>query len=297
MQTKNAITAKPSNVSTTRAVRLALISSAIFSVMFALIKLLGRSYPAGEILFCRSFFALIPILPLIIKEGGLSVFKTKRPMMHATRSAMGLTSAFLCIESLKLLPLSEATSIFYSAPLITTLLALPMLQEKIPGKKMLAIIVGFLGVLYMMQPHLSSNITGAVMALGSAIGSSIVSIELRKMGETEKALTIVVYFMLACTIAGIISMPFAFTVPSGSDALILLAIGITGGIAQLFMTEAYQYAPASTVAPMNYSALLWASCLDAMLFGKPPKLTTIIGAAVIAISGIFVARIKGKDKD
>lgn len=264
--------------------------------MFALIKLLGKSYPAGEILFCRSFFALIPILPLIIKAGGLSVFKTKRPLMHATRSAMGLTSAFLCIESLKLLPLSEATSIFYSAPLITTLLALPLLHEKIPGKKMLAILAGFCGVLYMMQPHLSSNITGALMALGSAVGSGIVSIELRRMGETEKALTIVVYFMLACSVAGLVSMPFAFTFPTTTDALILLAIGITGGIAQLYMTEAYQYAPASTVAPMNYSSLLWASCLDALIFGKPPKLTTIIGASVIAVSGIFVAKIKAKQE-
>lgn len=273
-----------------KAVKCALLSSAIFSVMFALIKLLGKDYPSGQVLFCRSFFAIIPILPLIIKNGGWRVFETKKPVAHLTRSAMGLISAFLCIDALRLLPLSEATCFFYTAPLLTTLLSAFLLKEKVTLTKGLAVLAGFLGVLYMMQPQVSDSLTGAFIALGSALFSGFVAIELRRLSESEKSITIVCYFMTACTIAGLLTMPFQFTMPNLQDAVILVLVGITGGIAQMFMTDAYKYAPASTVAPLNYFSLLWATTLDAVLFGKFPVLTTLVGAIVVAASGIFVVR-------
>lgn len=277
-------------ISVQKAVRLALASSAIFSLMFALIKLLGKAYPAGEILFCRSFFALIPLLPAIIANGGIKVFHTRRPLMHLTRSTMGLVSAFLCIDALKLLPLSEATSFFYSAPLITTVFSIFLLKEAISWKKLAAVLLGFGGVLYMLQPHTNHSLTGAIIALGSAFGAGFVAIELRRMSETEKSITIVTYFMTACTLAGLLTMTFQFTMPGPTDAAILIGIGITGGIAQIFMTEAYKHAPASTVAPLNYSSLIWASAFDALLFAKIPKLTTVLGALLVTASGIFVIK-------
>ncbi|MBK7749555.1 MAG: DMT family transporter [Candidatus Obscuribacter sp.] len=272
------------------AVRLAITSSAIFSVMFAFIKLLGQSYPSGEILFCRSFFALIPLAPIIARQGGIEVFKTKRPMLHLTRSAMGLLSAFLCIEALQMLPLSEATSFFFTAPLITTVLSFFMLSEKISPTKLLGVLIGFGGVVYMLQPHVDGNLTGAFIALGSAVGASFVAIELRKMGTTEKSATIVIYFMLACTLAGLITMLFKFTMPTLQDAILLVAIGITGGIAQIYMTESYKHAPASTIAPLNYVSLIWATILDTTLFAKTPHMFTIVGAVIVAASGILVVR-------
>jgi len=257
--------------------------------MFALIKLLGKGYPSGEILFSRSFFALIPLLPVIIKNGGWrQSMRTSRPGAHGVRSAVGLVSAFLCIESLRYLPLAEATSLFYAAPLITTVLAAAILKEKVSKAKGAAIFLGFLGVLYMLQPRLSSNLLGAALALGSACTSAYVSIELRRMGATEKAITIVIYFMLACSLAGIVTMPFSFVVPTAHDAVLLLLIGVIGGVAQYFMTEAYHLAPATTVAPLNYISLLWAVLLDMAFWGRMPTVEALAGAVVIALSGIFV---------
>lgn len=274
---------------TRRAALSAIFAAGSFSLMFALIKLLGKSYPSGEILFSRSFFALIPLLPMIIKSGGWrQVLRTRKPWAHVTRSAVGLVSAVLCIESLRFLPLAEATSLFYAAPLITTVLAAALLKERVSRPKAMAIVVGFLGVLYMLQPRLSSNIAGAAMALASAFTSAYVMIELRRMGATEKALTIVVYFMLACSVAGVCSMPFGFVVPNAHDAILLLLIGVIGGIAQYFMTEAYHLAPASTVAPLNYISLLWAVLLDVTFWGRMPTPEALAGAVVIALSGIFV---------
>lgn len=287
MQTLQISTVEGKN-SVSRAVQYALLSAAFFSLMFALIKLLGKSYPAGEILFCRSFFALIPLLPVVARCGGRQVLETKKPYQHLTRSIVGLISAFLCIESLRLLPLAEATTIFYSAPLVTTVLAARLLGEKITRTKLIAIALGFLGVLYMMQPQLSSNIGGALLALASAVSSGFVYIELRKMGSTERSITIVVYFMLACSLVGLLTMPFQLVIPDLRDGLILLGIGIFGGVAQICMTEAYHKAPASTVAPLSYSSLVWALLFDLIFFAKTPKISALIGAAVIALSGIFV---------
>lgn len=280
--------------STKKAVECALLSALGFSVMFALIKLLGKGYPAGEVLFCRSFFALIPLVPVVLREGGLKVFETKHPVMHLTRSIVGLSSACLCIESLKLLPLSEATTLFYAAPLITTVLAICTLGEKVTKGKVIAISIGFLGVVYMMQPQLSSSIPGALMALASAISSGFVYIELRKMSATEKSITIVVYFMLACSLGGLLSLPFQMVIPTLHDAFILLGIGVIGGMAQLSMTEAYRHAPASTVAPLSFSALVWAALLDIVLFSKLPGQAAIVGTCLIALSGIFVVRQSNK---
>jgi len=267
----------------------AVFAAGSFSLMFALIKLLSKGYPSGEILFSRSFFALIPLLPVIIKSGGWrAVLRTEKPGAHAIRSTVGLVSAVLCIESLRYLPLAEATSLFYAAPLITTVLAAWLLKEKVSRAKGAAIFLGFLGVLYMLQPRLSSNLLGAALALASACTSAYVSIELRRMGATEKAITIVVYFMLACSVAGIVTMPFSFVVPNAHDALLLLLIGAIGGVAQYFMTQAYHLAPATTVAPLNYISLLWAVLLDMAFWGRTPTVEALAGAVVIALSGIFV---------
>ncbi len=288
MQSKLNTSAGRAGSATGKAIRAAILAAGCFSLMFALIKLLGKGYPSGEILFSRSFFALIPLMPVIMRHGGLAVLKTTKPWQHATRSAMGLLSAFLCIESLKLLPLSEATSLFYAAPLITTLIAVPLLGERVSKAKGAAILTGFLGVIYMLQPRLSTNVLGASMALASAVSSAFVYIELSRMSATEKALQLSFIFMLACSVAGLLTMPFGFVLPSGHDALLLLAIGVIGGVAQFLMTEAYALAPATTVAPLSYLALLWAVLLDMAFWGRMPDLGSLAGACVIAISGIFV---------
>jgi drug/metabolite transporter (DMT)-like permease len=285
---KNTSLPSDSNHPGKAAIICALAAAFAFSIMFSLIKLLGKGYPAGETLFCRSFFAIIPLLPIVMRQGGLEVLKTKRPTMHATRSIIGLISAFTCIESLKLLPLSEAISIFYAAPLITTCISIPLLKEKVTLTKALAVIAGFFGVLLILNPQVDTNFLGLGLALGSAIFSSLVTIELRKMGETEKSTTIVIYFMLACSIAGLATMPFQFVLPTLKDLGILLGVGIIGGIAQICMTEAYHRAPASTIAPLGYTSLVWACLLDMLFFSKIPCLITCLGALLIAASGIIV---------
>jgi drug/metabolite transporter (DMT)-like permease len=121
--------------------------------MFALAKQLGLAYPAGEILFCRSIFGILPLVPLIYGAGGLSVFRTNHPFKHLSRSIFGFLCLYAYFTAVQTLPLTEAGSLFYTAPIIPSILAIPLLKENVTAAQMLAIVVGFLGVLLTLQPH------------------------------------------------------------------------------------------------------------------------------------------------
>lgn len=275
-----------------KAILCSLSAAGAFTIMLACVKLLEQKYPVGEILFARSIFSFVLLIPMIVQAGGMEVFHTKQPGKHLTRGLMGLISAFLCFGAIILLPLSDACPLFHTAPIVTTILAIPLLKERVTWKKMLAILVGFLGVLWIVQPKGDVNLTGAMMALGSAITGGYVGIELNRLGKTEKSITIVVYFMLLCAVAGAITMLFECVIPGPRDALLMVAMGFIGGVGQVFMTAAYKRAPASLVAPLSYSALVWAAVLDAILFAKIPPFSTIGGALVIACAGVFLIRQK-----
>lgn len=275
-----------------KAIICSLAAALSFTLMLACVKLLEQKYPVGEILFARSFFSFFLLIPMIVRGCGMEVFHTKHPGKHLTRGLVGLISAFLCFAAIVLLPLSDATPLFHTAPIVTTILAVPLLKEKVTWKKGLAIFVGFLGVLLIVQPRGEVNLAGALMALGSAITGGYVGIELNRLGKTEKSLTIVVYFMILCAIAGALTMFFECVLPGMKDAILMITMGIVGGVGQMFMTAAYKRAPASLVAPMAYSSLVWAAMLDAMLWGKIPPMTTVCGALVIACAGVFLIRQK-----
>lgn len=275
-----------------KAVLLALSAAGFFMLMFACIKLLEQKYPVGEILFCRSFFALLPLIPGVISAGGLDAFKTRYPLKHLTRGLLGLVSAYMCFGAVTALPLSEATPLFHTSPIITTILAIPLLHESVTVRKAMAILLGFAGVLCIMQPQAHATTSGVMLALGSAVTGAGVGIELSRLGKTEKSITIVLYFMLLCSLAGAVSMCFDYVSPGPKDALMMVAIGVLGGIGQMLMTDSYKLAPASIVAPLSYSQLIWAAGLDAILWGKVPPITTVIGALIIASAGIILVRQK-----
>lgn len=275
-----------------KAVICSLAASGLFMLMYACIKMLEREYPTGEILFSRSFFALLPLIPGVVAAGGLEAFKTKYPGKHLTRGLLGLAGAYLCFSAITALPLSEATPLFHTSPIITTMLAVPLLGELVTWRKAVAILVGFAGVLCIMQPQAHGTTAGAAMALASAFLGACVGIELSRLGKTEKSITIVLYFMLICATAGALSMCFNFVMPSAKDAGMMVLIGVIGGYGQILMTESYKEAPASIVAPLAYSQLIWAALLDLVLWGKTPPVTTIIGALIIATSGISLVRQK-----
>lgn len=264
--------------------------------MAAAIKALGDRYPLGQLIFFRATFAFVPILAMVWHGGGLVVLRTARPLAHLVRAGSGATSMICNFMALTLLPLADATVLNFAAPLITTALAAIALGERVGPYRWSAVLVGFGGVLVASLPHLdtsSADVTrilspGAAFALVGAFTSAWAMIAIRRLSATETSLAIVFYFMSVCAIGGALSLPFAYRAPDLIDGALLVSIGLTGGVGQVLMTMSYRYASASTLAPFDYVAIVWALALGLVLFGQVPDGAVLAGAAIVVSAGLFI---------
>ncbi|MBS0480226.1 MAG: DMT family transporter [Proteobacteria bacterium] len=272
------------------AVALRLASAGIFASMNALIKLAeaGGAHLA-ETLFFRQTFAL-PVVTLWIAAGpGLGSIRTQRFGAHVVRTALGLASMCFMFSTILLLPLAESTTLQFTLPIFATILGALILREPTGRHRWGAVLIGFIGVLIVTRPG-----GGGIAPLGIATGltaallSAGVSILLRQISKTESAATIVFWFSaLSVPPLGVAFALFAEPHPL-TTWLLLIAVGVTGGIAQLCMTAALGSAPVSVVVPMDYTGLVWATLYGWLLFGVLPDAATWLGAPVIIASGLYI---------
>ena len=267
-----------------------LASAAMFSCMNLLIKLAeagGARLP--EILFFRQFAAAVLVLAVIVAGPGLASLRTRRISAHLLRAAIGLTAMALTFSAILLLPLAEVTTVGFSMPIFATVLGALLLREPTGWRRWAAVAAGFAGVVIVAQPsggHIPA--AGIALGLGAALCTAFVSILLRQIGRTERALTIVFWFS---GLSSIVLLPFfarAAQAHSPAQWAILIGIGLLGGIGQLAMTESLARGPVSVVVPMDYTSLLWATMLGWIAFGTLPARTTWLGAPIIVASGLFI---------
>jgi drug/metabolite transporter (DMT)-like permease len=268
-----------------------------FSLQYVCMKLAGNSVPVGEVVFFRSFFALVPLALLATQTVGLSAMaRTARPGLHIVRAAVGSTGMFLNFAALKLLPLADITAFGFVQPIFAVVLAALVLKEVVGPYRGGAIAVAFAGVMLMIAPHggimgiFAHGLTGgAALALISSFASAFVVIYIRQMSATEKSETIVFYFMTFCAVIGALTMLWWRVPLSWPQAAWLVASGILGGIAQIAMTFSYRYAEPSLLAPFDYIAMIWAVSFGFLIFGEVPALAVLGGAAVVTGAGVFIA--------
>ncbi len=200
----------------------------------------------------------------------------------------------LGFAALSRLPLADATAIGFTAPLITVVLAVVILHERVRIYRWSAVVIGFIGVLIIVTGYVEEgggadrNLVGAFLQLGAAAVVGLAVIQIRRMSITESAATIVVYFSLISAIVSLATLPFGWVMPSWSDAALLVAIGLLGGMGQVTLTESVRHADASLLAPFDYVALLWALLLGFFVFSAVPTQTMLIGAAIVIATGLFV---------
>lgn len=289
-------------------ISLKILAALAFTAMSAMVKYAtsgGTSTPVplGELTFFRSFFALVPVLLWLAYARPLSAaFATKNLKGHIRRGLIGSIGMFLGFSALLHLPLPDATAFGYAAPLLSVVLAWLILKEVIRIYRWTAVIVGFIGVIIMLMPHLSMGAkaapgawTGIGFALAGAVCSAFAMIEVRRLTATEHTGAIVVYFSLTTTtlslmtlVAGLFKPEWAWVWPTGRDFALLAAIGFFGGVGQILMTHCYRFADASVIAPFDYTSMIWALLLSWLLFDQVPDRLVLIGATVVIASGIFV---------
>ena len=280
-----------------KAVLLKLLSALLFAVMSVLVRYLGERYPVGQVVFFRSAFAILPVVIIYAWRGELeAAVRTGRPFHHAGRGATAVGAMFCNFSSLARLPVVDATAISFVSPLITVAMSAIFLKEHVRIYRWSAVIVGFAGVLVMLAPHLSvgSSTASAAGAVGAALGltgaffAAGSTVQTRSMTLSETTSSIVFYFSLICALVALCTWPFGWIAPSWPELVALVTIGIFGGLAHIFLTESYRHAPASLVAPFDYTSMLWALVLGFLVFGEIPSVLVFIGAGIIAGAGLFV---------
>lgn len=280
-----------------KAISLKVLSALVFAIMSALVRFLGEKYPVGQIVFFRSAFAILPVVLIYAwrKELAAAV-RTARPAGHITRGVMSILSMFCNFSALARLPIVDATAISFVAPLITVALASILLKERVRIYRWSAVLAGLLGILVMLAPHFDPalHVAGATSTLGIALAvtgaaSSAASvIQTRRLTESETTSSIVFYFSLICALAGLSTWPFGWVTPTWPQLVALAAIGLCGGLGHIFLTESYRLAPASVVAPFDYTAMIWVFLLGYFFFNELPSLYVLAGTCIIAGAGLFV---------
>ena len=279
-----------------RGIVLKLGATLTFSLMYAILKLVGN-VPLGEVVFFRGFFALFPLFVFsFVSVGPMKVIRTRRPGWHIARSAAGVSSMFLNFGAVKLLPLADLTAFTFVAPIFAVVLAALMLRERVGPYRGFAVVAGFAGVLLMLEPHggvmhiVASGFTsGAAMAIGGACLSAFVVVFIRQMSSTETSEAIVFYFMAMTSLAGAVAMIWSHAPLTAMQATLLVLCGLMGGFGQLCMTYCYRYAEPSLLAPFDYVSMVWAVLLGYFVFAEIPAALVMAGSAVVIAAGLFIA--------
>lgn len=268
----------------------------LFQVMGALVKLAGESgMPTTQLVFARSFFAFLPIFWLLQRQGGLPALRTKNPLGHGLRCAAGICAMFCGFTALTLAPLADVVAVGFSASLFTTVFAAVILRERVGVYRWGAVMVGFLGVMIMLEPNSlfdetmdNATFYGLVIALVGALFVALATISVRHLARNETPVAIIFYFTLTCTLVSGVMLPFSAVAPSQNQAIILISIGVVGGVAQILMTRSYVLAPASLVAPFDYTAMIYAAAIGIALFSEWPSLNVLAGAALVIVAGLVI---------
>ena len=272
------------------AIGIRVVATMLLTSMFAIAKV-AQSYGVSvvEIVFYRQAIAILPVLALVIPGPGLASLRTQRPWLHASRTAVGTTGMILNFVTISILPLAETQALWFATPLFATILSAIILREAVGVHRWGAVALGFIGVLIVVQPQAGHlPILGAATGLTSALLTAFVTILLRQLGSTEPALTTVFWFFTMSSIPLACAMPwFAQSHPPIVWAL-LIGMGIVGGLGQVALTLSLQYAPVSTVAPVDYASLIWSTLFGVWLFAEVPTAWTWVGAPIIIGSGLYI---------
>ncbi len=263
----------------------------MFALMDTVMKLLSQRYPAIQVAALRSLTSLPLIVVYVgIKVGYGDIFRIRWPL-HILRAVLGIAMLSFFAFGIRKLSLAEAYTIFFIAPAIITALSVWFLKERVDVPRWIAIGVGLCGVLVVLRPSGAGFLTiGGLAVLGAAAMYAVSAITVGILARTDRSEHMVFWLMVMMSIgAGLLAAP-GWVAMRMSDIPLLLGLALSGFIGQLAITEAFAKGDASSVAPFEYTALAWAVGIDWMLWQTLPDGWTVVGAAIIIGSGMYLIR-------
>tara|TARA_B100000780_G_C20987201_1_gene394693 strand:- start:10 stop:855 length:846 start_codon:yes stop_codon:yes gene_type:complete len=258
-----------------------------FSIMDICIKWLNY-YPIGEVFFARFFIGLFPIFFIIPKEKIFTFYKTKRPGLHAFRAITGSLAIIALFFGLRELPLADVISLTFGGPIFVTIGSILFLSEKVGIKRWAAVILGFAGMLLIVQPAFIELNYYYFSPIIFCIFFACVAISVRSLSKTEPIYRIAIYFTILNCLLGLATLPYGWVMPSNGDIIIFIIMGVCGSVGNLLLTQSYRISEASLVTPIKYLSLVFAIVFGFLIWNEIPKLLTILGSGLVIISSFII---------
>ena len=263
------------------------MSVCAFSIMDLIVKW-SEAYPLGQVIFFRGFFGVILYFIIMPRDRIKNFYYTKRPGLHFRRCFFGLIALLAIFTSLRNLPLATVVSISFAAPIFTTILSIFLLREKVGLFRWLAVLVGFIGIIIITEPGLTSFNIYFIYPVIFCLGMSYVAITIRQLSTSEPVWLISLYFSATITLASFFTIPYGWIMPNIKDLILLMLIGILGGVANLWLSQSYKFSEVSLVTPLKYLALVFGIFFGYFIWNEVPSVKTLIGAFLVITSSIII---------
>ena len=271
-----------------RGALIALLAFAIYAVHDVVIKIMGGSYSPFQLVFFSVLLTFPFAMISMMRDSVSGTLIPTHPWWLALRTVAAVITGVSAYYAFSVLPLAEVYAILFAAPLIITVLAIPVLGEKVRIHRWAAVIVGLIGVIVVLRPGTTVLALGHLAALLAAFGGSVASIVVRKVGANERPMVLLLYPMMANFVIMAAAVPFVY-VPMPIEHLGLMGlVAALAWMASRMMITAYQNGEAAIIAPMQYSQIIWATIYGFWFFGETIDMATGIGASIIIASGMYI---------
>ncbi len=281
-----------------------LLTMMLFVSMDAFAKVLTQEFSAFQVVWARFFFHMVWI-SLFVRSAIVSLLKSGNYPLQLLRSTLLVTTTLLFFSGLRTTALPTATVIMFLSPIFVTLLAIPLLGEKVGVRRFAGVVIGFMGAIVIIHPRSQGMVlpsmdgdasdatrwwpeTGHLLIFAAALSNALYQLMTRKVRLVDDATTTLLYSGVVGAIVMSLWAPFVWIPPSRTDWLLLMCVGLLGCVSHFCLIRAFRHAPASLVVPFSYSSLLWATILGYFIFNALPDRWTLIGAALIISSGLYI---------
>ena len=267
---------------------LALLAFGIFSTHDVIVKVLGGGYSAFQIVFFSVLLSFPLAMIMLMRDSTPGTLVPKHPWWLALRTGAAVVTGVSVFYAFSVLPLTQVYAIIFATPLLITILAIPVLGEKVRLRRWMAVLVGLAGVIVVLRPGTTDLTLGHLAALMGAVGGALASIVVRKIGAEERTAVMLLYPMMANFLIMACALPFVYQPMPIGDLGLLAIIAVFAWIAGRLVIAAYQAGEAAVIAPMQYSQIIWASVFGYLFFGETIDGATALGAGIIIASGMYI---------
>lgn len=263
-----------------------LVAAAGFSIMALLIKLAGSALPVTQVIFIRQLIILAIMAPKLSKNFPAAV-KTARPLLHLARVSAALVAMLFGFTAVINMPLADATAIGFAKSLFVTIFAIILLKESVGIRRWSATLLGFSGVIVMLQPGTEGFNLYGLYAAFAAVAAGLVMVLLRIISRSDSPSCLMFYQGVGVAVALAVPAFIYWQTPTLAQWALILGIGITGYLSQLCNIYAYKFGEASLLAPLEYTRILYATLIGLLVFGDLPGINTLIGAAIVILASAY----------